>query len=124
MSGVLSYILLTLTNSCPRRDNLPLRNFYDEKNCSFLDIENLLLFPKNPFHASHPEECQWFQGSPGEILEVLRDSRGSQRLEGVSRVAGIPGGPGGPRYPRGPEFPGLGPTFLPCRWTELIYHFS
>ena len=35
MSGVLSYILLTLTNSCPRRDSLPLRNFYDEKTVAF-----------------------------------------------------------------------------------------
>ena len=118
MSCVLGYILLILTNSCPRRDNLQLRNFYCLKNCSFLGIENLLLFPRNPFHASHPEEYQWFHGGPREILEVLRNSREFQRLEGVSRVVGIPEGPEGPRKPRGlegPGVPGLGPTFLPCR---------
>ena len=31
ISCVLGYILLILTNYCPRRDNLELRNFYDWK---------------------------------------------------------------------------------------------
>ena len=88
MSCVLGYILLILKNCCPRRDNLELRNFYDWKSVA-LDIENLLLFPRNPFHATHPEEYRWFQGGPREILGVLKCSEGSRRLEEISRVVGV-----------------------------------
>ena len=79
----------------------------------FLDIENLLLFPRNLFRASHPEEYWWFQGGPREILEVLRDSRGSRDWKGVEDRE-HPGGSRGSRGPGNPEVPGLSPTFLPC----------
>ena len=59
ISCVLGYNLLILANYCPRRD------------CSLLDMQNLLLFPRNPFHASH----QRVLGGPGNW-------KGSQRSRG------------------------------------------
>ena len=51
-----------------------IKKFLWLKICSLLDIQNLLLFPRNPFHASH-------QG----VLEGPRSSQGSES----------PVGPGG-----------------------------
>ena len=59
ISFVLGYNLLISANYCPRRD------------CSLLDMQNLLLFPRNPFHASH----QGVLGGPGNW-------KGSQRSRG------------------------------------------
>ena len=94
--------------------------FMTVESCSFLNtIKILLLFRRNPFYASHPEEYWWSQ-------EDSRGHTGSWRLEGVLGVPGGPGGTAGLRDPRDPCVQGrrLGPTFPPCPnfivWLALL----
>ena len=82
-------------------------------------MENLLLFPRNLFHASHSEEYWWFQGGPKEILGIIMGSMESRdwvsRVVGVLEILGIPGGPSGLGGP------GLGPLFYHA---QISFHQS
>ena len=91
MSCVFWLYFIDFNKLLPKKKQFRIKKFLWFKNCSFLDKNNLLLFRRNPFHTSHPEEYRWFRGGPREILGILRNSSGSQRLEGVSRVVGVPG---------------------------------
>ena len=82
------------------------------KNCNFLDIQNLLLFPRNPFYASHQD-----------VLGGPKDWERSRGISGVPGVLGVPWSPGVQGVPEVQGVPGA-PTVLESRYWVLLFHHA
>ena len=119
MSCALDYVLFIGFNKLlPKKGQFRIEKFLWLNNCSFLDIENLLFFPRNPFHASYQGvlESPWYW----KRSRVSWASRGVPWVQGIVEVTRGPRGLRGSRgseSPRGPSFPGLGPA-SPINYTR------
>ena len=82
---------------------------------SLLDIQNLLLFPRNSFHVSH-------QGVLG-VPEIGRGSQEVPGIPGVPWVTGVPEVTGVLRIPGVPEVPGVLQVLAFRDWV-LLFHLA